>query len=258
MSHIVPAVPRTPTAAPIHLKPAAALAERVLLPGDPHRALQVAQHLLERPRMLNHHRGLWGYTGEAPDGRSLSVQATGIGGPSTAIVVDELIALGARVLVRIGTCGALDPELALGDLIVAREALAADGASAALGAGERVGADGALSASLATAASAPEVTVATADLFYDERAGEAIGWRDRGAVAVEMEAATLLRLAELRGARAGCVLAVTDLLDLGAGDRPARHVERLEREEIEAAGLRLGEAALAALIDEEGRRHGEE
>jgi len=247
VSHIVRAVPRTPARSPIHLKPAAPLAERVLLPGDPHRALQVAQHLLERPRMLNHHRGLWGYTGQAPDGEALSVQATGMGGPSTAIVVEELIGLGARTLVRIGTCGALDPSLALGDLIVAREALAADGASSALGAGERVLADESLSSALARAASGPEATIASGDLFYDERPGVAAGWWERGAVAVEMEAATLLFLAELRGVRAGCLLAVTDLLDPGDDDTPARHVERLGREEIEAAGLRLGEAALAAL-----------
>jgi uridine phosphorylase len=247
VSHIVRAVPRTPARSPIHLKPAAPLAERVLLPGDPHRALQVAQHLLERPRMLNHHRGLWGYTGQAPDGEPLSVQATGMGGPSTAIVVEELIVLGARTLVRIGTCGALDPSLALGDLIVAREALAADGASAALGAGERARADESLSHALALAASAPEATVASVDLYYDDRLGPAAGWRERGAVAVEMEAATLLRLGEMRGVRAGCLLALTDRLDAGGDNEAMRHVERLGREEIDAAGLRLGEAALAAV-----------
>ncbi|CAA9485668.1 MAG: Purine nucleoside phosphorylase [uncultured Solirubrobacterales bacterium] len=249
MSHIVRVVPRTPERTPVHLKPAAPLAERVLLPGDPHRALQVAQHLLERPRMLNHHRGLWGYTGQASDGLPLSVQATGMGGPTTAIVVEELIALGARSFVRIGTCGALDPSLALGDLIVAREALAADGTSAALGAVDRVRGDEGLSDSLARAAGAPAATVASADLFYDDRAGVAAGWRARGAIAVEMEAATLLRLAELRGVRAGCLLAVTDLLDPGSHERAARHMERLDREKIEAVGLRLGEAALAALAD---------
>lgn len=199
--------------------------------------------------MLNHHRGLWGYTGEAPDGRLLSVQATGLGGPSAAIVVDELIGLGARVLVRIGTCGALDPSLSLGDLVVACEALVGDGASAALGASERIGADPGLSASLAEAASAPQAAVATTDLFYDERPGVAAAWREHGAAAVEMEAATLLQLAEKRGARAACLLAVTDLLDPGDRDRPARHLERLEREQIEAAGLRLGEAALGGLTD---------
>ena len=247
MSHIVPAVPAAHRTSPIHIRPAAALAERVLLPGDPHRALQVAQHLLEQPRMLNHHRGLLGYTGEAPDGRPLSVQSTGMGGPSAAIVVEELVGLGARTLVRIGTCGTLGPEPGLGDLIVAGEALAADGASAALGAGERVAPDRGLTAALARAAGCAPAPVVSCDLFYDERPREAAGWRARGATAVEMEAATLFRLAELRGVRAGCLLAVSDRLEGGRPEGAVRSRERIGREDLEAAGLRLGEVAYAAL-----------
>ena len=114
----------------------------MLLPGDPGRALALAQLLLEGPLMFNHHRGLWGYTGAAKaDGEQLTIQSTGMGGPSAAIVLQELIALGARRAIRVGTCGALDGGLALGDLVVAREALAADGTSRALGAGERIAAD---------------------------------------------------------------------------------------------------------------------
>ena len=104
---------------PIHLRPATELAERVLLPGDPHRALAVAQDLLEGPLMFNHARGLWGYTGTADDGEPLSIQSTGMGGPSAAIVCEELIALGARRLVRIGTCGALRDDIELGALLAA-------------------------------------------------------------------------------------------------------------------------------------------
>jgi DeoD family purine-nucleoside phosphorylase len=246
VSHIVPPVPGTWKRAPIHLKPSVPVAERVLLPGDPHRALQVAQHLLERPRMLNHQRGLWGYTGDAADGGALSVQATGIGGPSTAIVVEELVGLGARRLVRIGTCGALDPALALGDLIVADRALATDGASVALGADEEVKGDERLSRALEEAGTV-RGAVATADLFYDHRGGVASGWQRRGAIAVEMEAAPLFRLAELRGMRAACLLAVTDLLDPGDDAVAFERRERLDAEAIEAAGLRLGEVAVAAL-----------
>src|SRR5437588_4640460 len=98
----------------IHLQPTAPLAERVLLPGDPGRALLLAQSLLEQPKMFNHNRGLWGYTGRAADGELLTIQSTGMGGPSAAIVISELASLGARRLLRIGTCGALDPSLALG------------------------------------------------------------------------------------------------------------------------------------------------
>ena len=65
--------------------------------------------------MLNTNRGLWGYTGAAADGEPLTIQSTGMGGPSAAIVVEELIALGARRLVRVGTCGALAGGSRLGD-----------------------------------------------------------------------------------------------------------------------------------------------
>jgi uridine phosphorylase len=133
---------------PIHLRPTAELAERVLLPGDPGRALALAQALLEGPLMFNHHRGLWGYTGTAPDGEPLTIQSTGMGGPSAAIVFSELIALGVRRAIRVGTCGALAPGLALGALVVAREAITADGTSQALGARERIAADGPLTEAL--------------------------------------------------------------------------------------------------------------
>ena len=153
--------------APIHLRPNAPVAERALLPGDPGRALRLAQHLLAAPmQVLNTNRGLWGYTGTAADGAPLTIQSTGMGGPSAAIVAEELIALGARRLVRVGTCGALAGGPRLGELLVAGEALCADGASRALGAGERAAADPGLCAALARAAGDP-VTVVSADLFYD-------------------------------------------------------------------------------------------
>lgn len=227
-------MPRVP--GPIHLKPQTDLAERVLLPGDPHRALAVAQALLERPLMFNHHRGLWGYTGTAADGEPLTIQATGMGGPSAAIVVSELAALGARRVVRIGTCGALDRGLALGELIAVDAAIAADGTSRALGAGELVAADPALTEAIEADRRG---TIVTTDLFYDERDGIEDGWRGAGAIAVEMEAATVLRLGERLGLAAGCVLLVSDLLG------PPR--ERIAPDDLEAAAERLGRAGLAAL-----------
>ncbi|MGH2803179.1 MAG: purine-nucleoside phosphorylase [Thermoleophilaceae bacterium] len=224
---------------PIHLKPAADLAERVLLPGDPHRALAVAQHLLEGPRMFNHSRGLWGYTGMAPDGEPLTVQATGMGGPSAAIVVEELVALGARRLVRTGTCGALVGDLSLGELVAARQVLPADGTSAALGADGAVLPDPALLERLLDAGARP-ATVVSSDLFYDPRDGQAAGWIERGAAAVEMEAATILRLAALRDVRAACVLGVSDV----PGEEGGRRATPQQLEEI---GLRVGEAGYAAV-----------
>ncbi|MGH2927480.1 MAG: purine-nucleoside phosphorylase, partial [Solirubrobacteraceae bacterium] len=199
--------------APIHLHPTAPLAPRVLLPGDPGRALTLAQALLTEPRMFNHNRGLWGSTGEATDGAPLTIQSTGMGGPSAAIVIAELAELGARTLVRTGTCGALDDSLALGDLLVVTEALAADGSSRALGAGERVAGDPELLAALTAADGAGAAgPVVSCDLFYDGPAGAERDWLAAGALAVEMEAATLFALARRRRLRAGCALIVSDVL----------------------------------------------
>lgn len=226
----------------LHVHPTTALAERVLLPGDPGRALLLAQSLLTEPRMFNHNRGLWGYTGTAPDGEPLTIQSTGMGGPSAAIVVEELIRLGARRLVRVGTCGALVGGFSLGDAIVVAEALATDGTSRALGAGERVPADPGLTAALAAAADADggarRGAVVTTDLFYDAE-GEHADPPPGDALAIEMEAATVLRLGALRGVPAGCVLAVSDLLG------PARG--RIDPEALEQAAIRVGRIALAAL-----------
>lgn len=224
---------------PIHLRPAAELAERVLLPGDPHRALHVAQALLEKPLMFNHHRGLWGYSGRARDGDPLTVQSTGMGGPSAAIVVEELIALGARTLIRIGTCGALVDGIELGDVLPVASALPADGASRALGAEGAVPADAGLTEALADAAERPPVTCVSSDLFYDSRAERAPAWVGDGASVVEMEAAAVLQAALQRDVRAACLLAVTD--KLGHARTRAAH------DDIEAMGLSLGETAWAAL-----------
>lgn len=238
-------MPAGPSAAlapiPLHLRPTAPLAERVLLPGDPGRALALAQLLLAEPRMFNHHRGLWGYTGGAADGALLTIQATGMGGPSAAIVLSELIMLGARRAIRVGTCGALAPSLALGDLVIAREALCLDGTSRALAAGERAAGDRALTDALIAAAPAARAgTVASVDLFYgDQPAGRESAGSD--ALAVEMEAATLFALGASRRVAVGCMLAVSDVFDAN-GSRT-----HIDDHTLAAAVERMGRAAVAAL-----------
>jgi DeoD family purine-nucleoside phosphorylase len=226
--------------ATVHLRPHAPVAERVLLPGDPGRALRLAQVLLDTPKMLNHHRGLWGYTGAAADGEPLTIQSTGMGGPSAAIVAEELVLLGARRLVRVGTCGALVDGLALGSLVVAEAALPEDGASRALGAGRPLPADPELLAAMRGAApDATAGTVVSADLFYDPDPGRAGRWIAAGAIAVEMEAATLFAVAARHGIAAACVLAVSDTL---TGPR-----ERIDPEALERAEPALGRAGAAAV-----------
>lgn len=204
---------------PFHLIPTAELAPRALLPGDPGRALMLAQLLLEGPRMFNHARGLWGYTGTASDGEPLTIQSTGIGGASTAAVLEDLHELGLEVAIRAGTCRAEGPEPALGTVLVVGRAHAQDGVS--------------------TAAGALQVQP---DLEY---AGDAVVLsRDRlgadavlDAPVVDRTTAPFLVVARQLGLRCGAVLAVT------------RHVdgERLDEEELLGAEHALGHAAARLL-----------
>lgn len=228
------------TREPLHLRPTAPLADRVLLPGDPGRALMLAQELLTEPKMFNHHRGLWGYSGVAGDGELLTIQATGMGGPSCAIVLEELIDLGVTRAIRVGTCGALDGGLALGDVVVASEAVSDQGSARALGAGERVAPDAALTSALEGDAAGPMVST---DLFYDPRTESLPAWREAGAIAVEMEAATLFRIGERRGIAVACVCAVSDVIAEGS---------RIGDDELEAASKRVGHAAQKALVSTSG------
>jgi purine-nucleoside phosphorylase len=159
--------------------------------------------------MSNHNRGLWGYTGTAlADSEPLTIQSTGMGGPSAAIVLEV------------------------------REVLGADGTSRALGAPERQRLDPGLTGSLVRAG-AREAVVATTDLFYDREPARQDRWAAGGVDAVEMECAGLAAVAARRGVRFGCLLAVSDLI---AGER-----ERIGPDELDAAGLALGELAVRAL-----------
>jgi DeoD family purine-nucleoside phosphorylase len=226
----------------LHLRPTTDLAERVLLPGDPGRALALAQTLIAAPRMFNHHRGLWGYTGLAlADGESLTIQSTGMGGPSAAIVLTELIALGARRAIRVGTCGALRPDIALGELVIARESICADGASRALGARGRASADPSLTDALVDAAPGAHAgPVVSVDLFYDDADARE---RDHppDVLAIEMECATVFAVGARAEIPVACVLAVSDTFD-SHGART-----RIDDRALLAAAESMGAAAVAAL-----------
>lgn len=258
-----------PAPVTLHLRPTTDLAERALLPEDPGAAMALAQALLDRPLMFNHSHGLWGYTGTAGDGLPLTVQSTGIGGPSAAVVLTELRALGLHRAIRIGTCAGLDGELELGEMVIAASAIAADGAGRALGsedtrvgladaAGDptpgpcrRIDADAALTAGLGAAApGARDGLVVSVDLFF-EAGGETrwLGgdrgrsWRAHGALAVDLESAALFALGARNGVAVGCVLTAVELLD------PRRRID----DDARAAALaRAGRLALAALGGSKG------
>jgi uridine phosphorylase len=217
---------------PVILKPHEPVAERVLLPGDPGRALRLAMQLIEGPRMLNHHRGLWGYSGVAADGHPLTIQSTGLGGPSAAAVVAELVELGARRLVRVGTAAGLGAT-ALGAIVVADAAIAADGASRALGATDTVAADEAIAEALVAAAGAPRGLVASADIHDPVLAA---AWVEAGALATDLATAAVFAAARRHGAAAGAVLGIT-----------RAHGERLAEDALEPLERALGAAAAAAL-----------
>jgi DeoD family purine-nucleoside phosphorylase len=207
---------------PLHLSTSPSdQAPLVLCPGDPGRAGLAARELLDGARRVTASRGLDGFTGRWR-GVPVTVQTTGMGGASTAIVVAELIELGARALVRAGSCGGLAEALAPGAIVVADAAHADDGAALALAGRTAPAPDPALTDALAVAARASGRPVArgpvvSTDLFYDPGSPRAPGWSARGLLAVEMEAATLFALAARSGARAGCVLGVSNRLDGDGG-----------------------------------------
>jgi uridine phosphorylase len=187
-----------------------------------------------KPRMSNHHRGLWGYHGYTEEGRELTVQATGIGGPSAVVVLEELALLGLRRAIRIGTCTAPGPQPVAGSALVVSGAIAEDGTSAALGqpAGSLVEPDAELTAALIEATGLGAAAVRSRDLHE----GDPSPGGSTPARVGDLQTAALLALAGRRGIRVAAALVVG-----GAAGR------RLEDEPMEAALLRLASAATEAL-----------
>lgn len=188
----------------------------MLLPGDPDRATLVAESFLENPQRYNDYRHLYGYTGTYR-GVPVSVQTTGMGCPSLAIVVEELVRLGAKTLIRIGTSGAVDPRVSPGDIVVATASVANEGTSRHYLREEPYSAvaDFAVTRALAEAAQASHLPthvglIQTDDGFYAVRDGEVEELANRGVLAIEMEASALFLLGKLRGVRAGCILVASN------------------------------------------------
>jgi DeoD family purine-nucleoside phosphorylase len=231
---------------PIHVRAEPGeYAEACLLPGDPLRAKYVAETFLENAEQRNWERGMLGYTGTFR-GRPVSVQATGMGCPSAAIVVEELVQLGVKRLLRIGTCGGLQPDLQLGDLIVAVSAVAADATAQHLvGEPHAPTADwelvhGAVHAAKELGKPVRVGPIVSSDLFYNPDDGQYQRWSDRGILAVEMEAAVLFTIGALRKVKAGCLLTVSDVVVEG-------EFVRISDEEMKAAVDQMTELALGTV-----------
>jgi uridine phosphorylase len=205
---------------PARLRPTAPIAAEAILVGDPGRALMLAQTLLEQPKMSNHARGLWGYTGTTDAGRELTIQSTGMGGPSASVVLTDLAELGVRRAIRIGTCASLG-DLELGDLLVVTEA-------------NEHRPDPELTAALERElpVSHPGHAVSLDSLHRPERDLPSVL-----AEAADMQTAALLRTGTERALAVAAVLIVAEKSDSG----------QLRDEDLEEAAKQVGRAAAAVL-----------
>jgi 5'-methylthioadenosine phosphorylase/purine-nucleoside phosphorylase len=235
---------------PIHIRAEPGeYAEACLLPGDPIRARYIAETYLDDAVERNSERGMLGYTGEF-EGRPVSVQSTGMGCPTAAIVIEELVQLGVKRLLRVGTCGGLQPDLALGDLIVAVTAVPADATARHL-----VGSDehcptaswelvhGSVHAAKEIQQSVRVGPIVSSDLFYNPDEGQYERWSKRGVLAVEMEAAALFTVGAIRGVQSGCLLTVSDIVVQGV-------FTRISDDDLRAAVDRMTTLALDVAVAE--------
>ena len=193
------------------------VATTVLLPGDPLRAKYIAENILEDSVCYSKVRGMYGFTGTFR-GKKVSVQGTGMGVPSISIYVHELIMdYQVKNLIRIGTCGAVQPDIEIRDVLLAMSASSNSG-------GNKLrfkGMDFAPTASFSLLRQAYDVAqkkgikvkvgnILTSDTFYDGIPEHKGLWAKYGVLAVEMEAAALYTLAAKYSVNALAILTVSD------------------------------------------------
>lgn len=226
---------------PIHLRAEPDdYAHAVLVPGDPHRARHIAEKFFDPgARCVNDERGMLGFTGTF-GGQPISVQSVGMGGPSAAIYYTELIQLGARRIIRVGTVGGLKQGVRMGDTLVAVSATADDMTVATLTDGEAHAPTATfelveLAARLAReqGATVHVGPVVTSGLFYDARPGLMRRWKERGHLGVEMEAAVLFTIAAMHGIESAALLTVSDMIDEEGA------TERISDDELKAGVDRM-------------------
>jgi DeoD family purine-nucleoside phosphorylase len=231
---------------PIHVRAEPGdYAAACLLPGDPLRAKYIAETFLDDPVQRNAERGMLGFTGTF-QGKPVSVQASGMGCPSAAIVIEELVQLGVKKIVRVGTCGGLQPDLQIGDLIAALSAVPADSTAAHYVGGEPHAPTTDFELLHAAVHAAKEAgarlrvgPIASSDIFYNPDGGQYGRWSERGVLAVEMEAAVLFTLGALRKIQTACLLLVSDVVVEG-------EFVRISDEEMRRAVDGMTELALRA------------
>ena len=211
------------------------IAPAVLCPGDPRRAAYIAETFFEPGyRLVNEERGMLGFTGTF-EGRPISVQSTGMGCPSAGIVFEELVQLGARRLIRVGTCGGLPGiGLALADAVVALTATCEDATPLRYAdcPGWAAGAtfslvETAVRLGRETGAPVHVGPVVTGSLFYDPDPTNIPRWSRLGHLALEMEAGMLYTVAAVHRVEALAMMTVSDIVGATEDER-----ERISDEQL--------------------------
>jgi purine-nucleoside phosphorylase len=222
---------------PIHLRAEPGdYAPNVLCPGDPRRATYIADTFFDPGyRTVNEERGMLGYTGTF-DGKPISVQTTGMGCPSSGIVFEELVMLGAKRLIRVGTAGGLKPGMRMGDTIIAISATAEDETPLRIAQMQSYAptatfelAETAARVSREAGATVHAGAVVTSGVFYDPDPTTFARWKRAGHIGVEMEAAMMYTIAAVHGVEALAMMTVSDIL-----------AESGETERISDADLKSG------------------
>ncbi len=216
------------------------IAPTVLLPGDPLRAKFIAERYLDRPVQFNSVRNMFGYTGTY-HGKPVSVMGSGMGMPSIGIYSYELIHFyGVQNLIRVGSCGAFQPEIKVRDIIIGMSASTDSNYAAQFG----------LPGTYAPTASWPLLeravraakdrgipvrvgNILSSDVFYGDDQESWKKWAKMGVLAVEMEAAALYMNAAWAGVNALCILTVSDSLvshadDVSAEERQSTFTQMME------------------------------
>lgn len=218
------------------MTPIEAAAVDAILVGDPRRAFALAQELTVQPRMSHQARGLWGYNGTTGEGRSLTVQSTGVGGPSAVPVIGDLASQGVGRMIRLGTCLALEPGLTTGSVILVRRAVIADGAGRTLSGGaDFASPDPSLFSALEGLGR--EATISSHDLVARYEVGRVAGSDPGPAVARDLQTAATLAMCGRLAIPAAAVLIVAED-DSG---------ERLEEAELWDLFRSAGKAVLSRL-----------
>ncbi len=198
------------------------IADIVLMPGDPYRAKWAAETFLDAPKLVNEVRGMLGFTGTYK-GAPVTIHGSGMGMPSLSIYANELIRdYGAKTLIRIGSCGGMQPHVKLRDIIIAMTASSLSTPSSGLFKELNFApcADYDLLSAAVAEAQGKDVGlhvggIYSSDVFYDERPDLNEQMVRHGILGVEMEAAELYNLAARYGVRALAVLTVSDHLQTG-------------------------------------------